>query len=390
MVMKRFLLSIFVLSVSVCAWAQEYGRTEVLTFDSKEMGHERKVFISLPECYEEDPLTYFDVIYVFDAQTRSFFDMVRSMVSFTSGNAKRYIVAGIISPFDEDTGYGRNDDLLPTPVNTNPKTFFGGHHGGADKLMAFLKNEVAPRIEANYRVKRGKIAVGHSLGASFILYSFLQDPALFDAFIAVSPNFAYDGERLAKEFTAFDFSGVSGDKFFYISNANEGSDYWRDWAPAREKVYTLLHDGSLPENITHAVGRFPDESHWSTFPPALFDAMKRYFAYRGKTPSRFSDEPRRVRISVTVPDEDDEVYIVGDQHALGNGETDKVKMEKVSRMRRELTLTLQGPAEIKFTRGSWDTEAEVDGTSYYMDYIWIDPLKADTFDFKILDWSDRW
>ena len=37
-------------------------------------------------------------------------------------------------------------------------------------------------------------------------------------------------------------------------------------------------------------------------------------------------------------------------------------MDWISEEEREIKLSLQGPAQFKFTRGSWDTEAEVIGT----------------------------
>ena len=59
-------------------------------------------------------------------------------------------------------------------------------------------------------------------------------------------------------------------------------------------------------------------------------------------------------IKVSVPDTTDEVYIVGNQDALGNWEPDKIKMKKISDREREIELKLTFPAEFKFTRGSWD------------------------------------
>ena len=61
-------------------------------------------------------------------------------------------------------------------------------------------------------------------------------------------------------------------------------------------------------------------------------------------------------IKVSVPNTTDEVYIVGNQEALGSWEPNKIKMKKISDREREIELRLTFPAEFKFTRGSWESE----------------------------------
>ena len=55
-------------------------------------------------------------------------------------------------------------------------------------------------------------------------------------------------------------------------------------------------------------------------------------------------------IKVIVPNKTDEVYITGNQEALGNWTPDLVKMDKVSDYERTITLNLTYPAEFKFTK----------------------------------------
>ena len=64
-------------------------------------------------------------------------------------------------------------------------------------------------------------------------------------------------------------------------------------------------------------------------------------------------------IRVSVPNNTDEVYIVGNQDALGNWTPDKVRMNRNSDYEREISLKLNFPAEFKFTRGSWHSEAVI-------------------------------
>src|SRR5690606_79640 len=63
------------------------------------------------------------------------------------------------------------------------------------------------------------------------------------------------------------------------------------------------------------------------------------------------------KIKVAVPDKNDEVYIVGNQSNLGDWNPNKIKMNKTSDFAREISIELTFPAEFKFTRGTWDSEA---------------------------------
>lgn len=64
-------------------------------------------------------------------------------------------------------------------------------------------------------------------------------------------------------------------------------------------------------------------------------------------------------IRVSVPNNTDEVYIVGNQENLGDWQPDKMKLKKISEYDREISLNLTFPAEFKFTRGNWKSEANV-------------------------------
>ncbi|WP_299522354.1 alpha/beta hydrolase-fold protein [Winogradskyella sp.] len=69
----------------------------------------------------------------------------------------------------------------------------------------------------------------------------------------------------------------------------------------------------------------------------------------------FGQEKRTIK--VIVPNKTDEVFITGNQESLGNWNPNRVKMEKVSDYERSLTVDLNYPAEFKFTKGDWNSEA---------------------------------
>ena len=81
----------------------------------------------------------------------------------------------------------RATDYTPTP---------GDRKGSGDgpKFLHFMKAELIPFIELNYRGDpTRRILGGHSLGGLFTLYAMLTDPTLFWGYLAGSP--AIPGQR---------------------------------------------------------------------------------------------------------------------------------------------------------------------------------------------------
>ncbi len=362
--MKLKIITSFIL-IFICKMtiAQSIARVENVKIQSQIMNQEREILVYTPIDYDWRANEYFNVIYVFDSQNREFFDYTTSIISFLTNGNKSFIVVGITSPFNEQLDYARNNDLLPVLSTNESINRYGKYSGNSDKFLEFVSNEVKNYVDKNYRTLNENIAIGHSLSASFILRSMAIKPNLFSSYIAISPNFAYEEEMLAKEMVNFDYSKIDKSTYIFLSNANEGIDYWQEWKPARDKVYSFLRDSLKNENLTIEIDSFPNNNHWNTFPSGLNNALKFYFEnIQKKQESELSKEMYEVTIRVKVNNKNDIVYITGNQANLGDWNPNKVKMKKLSEFEREIVLKIASPAQFKFTKGTWETELKVVGT----------------------------
>ena len=367
--------------------AQPIARVSSVKIFSKSLNQERELLIYTPVDYDNRIHELFEVVYVFDSQSREFFDYTSAIMSFVADSPKSVIVVGVTSPYNEKLDYSRNNDFLPVLETADAKKRYGKYHGNADQFLDYVASEVIPFIDANYRTLDSNTAVGHSLGASFILNALLEKPGLFQNCIAVSPNFAYDQNKLEKKVVQFDYSKITKPTFIYLSHADEGVDYWPEWKPAREKVYAFFNGQKSQKNITVKTGEFPDSNHWRTFPLGLNDALTHYFKTIQPAREKMLDaQEHEVTITVKVPKKDDVVYITGNQTSLADWNPGKIMMVKTSDHERKITVKLKGPAQFKFTRGSWDTAAEVTGTH---NNCMIKPESAKTFEFEITGYVDR-
>ena len=144
--MKRLFASVAVAATFIAnSFGQQTARVETKTFESEYFPFPREVFIYTPAFYEEATEDDYDVIYVFDSQWRSRFDLVHSLMHDgcqpDEENPISYIVVGIPSPEVTEFSYSRNLDLLPVPKNieTTDSTWYNSAN-----FKKFLKNEVMP------------------------------------------------------------------------------------------------------------------------------------------------------------------------------------------------------------------------------------------------------
>lgn len=354
--MKRLSLFLAILSVlPSVVLAQQLARVENVKFKSEYFPFEREILVYTPTWYDENDQTALDVIYVFDSQMRSHFGLVYGLldeIQYEGEDMLPFIVVGVVSPFVPDMNYNRNNDFLPVPEKFTPSE---PYYGSADKLRKHLENEVMPYIDSHYRTSGHTLAVGHSLGASFVLDSFASHN-LFDDCIAISPNFTWDENRFANSFLNCDYSNGKP-HYIFLSMANESEQtgwpaQWREaWDFVKGKVASEPH----PENVRILVNEYPDFSHMRCYVEALTDALPHYAMYRHTT--AFTDSVTHpVHIELTGSWLNGDVFITGNQPQLGNWDPQGIKMNKIDDTTYTIDLDLMLPAEFKFTQGSWDSQ----------------------------------
>jgi predicted alpha/beta superfamily hydrolase len=137
------------------------------TINSEILKQARTLFVYLPADYNEDTIKAYPVHYISDGPATSnlYFDLIRL------NGMMNYVPESIVIGLSSD---GRNEHF-------NLKS-------NAGKYLEFVQNEVIPFVEQHYRTKKYKVFAGHSAGGHFAMYTMLQNPGLFNAYIAGSPG----------------------------------------------------------------------------------------------------------------------------------------------------------------------------------------------------------
>lgn len=384
--MKIFIVSfLLICATALQVHAQSIANVNRLNIYSKILDQERPILIYTPQSYEDEKYAAYDVIYVFDAQNREEFDLVHSSLSYLNFS-KKIIVVGVCSPYYEETNYVRNDDYLPKPIN-NP-SYYPTNNPNAENFWKYFTEEVVPYIDNNYRTTDAKFAVGHSLSASFVVDKTIHFPGFFKGTIAVSPNFAYDEFRLANDFTTLDFTKIKENTFLYTSQADEFKTMPKTWNEGYEKFKNFIEQKKELGKLTLLNKEFPEENHWGSYLPSLVYGLKNLKNFMDNNPNAPKGEFQTITFQVSVPDKNDEVYIVGNQENLGNWNPAKVKFKKITDYDRELKIKVQFPIEFKITRGSWQSEGatnENDGGNIVISK----PDSSKIITLKVLQWFDK-
>lgn len=164
------------------------------------------IFISLPKDYGKKQQTL-PVIYLLDANV--YFDIVANTMAENKTNA---ILVGIgYSDFIKMDSLRERDYTFPKASSQDSLPI----SGGADKFLAFIKEELIPYVDGNYTTDTNKRTImGHSLGGYFVLYALkeelIKNQTDITHFVAASPSLDYCDNYLMKEFkhTAIDSSPI--------------------------------------------------------------------------------------------------------------------------------------------------------------------------------------
>jgi predicted alpha/beta superfamily hydrolase len=195
--MKQIISFILFFLFAIAATAQfpevTIPGSQLRKIQSTIVNQEYELHILLPGGYEKSTKKY-PVVYLMDSQWD--FPLLKSLYGqhYYDGFIPELIVAGVTwGGTDPKPDSLRARDYTPT----NEKRMI--QSGGADKFLSFMKNELFPFIETNYKADpANRTLMGCSLGGLITLYALFTQPELFTGYAAASPAIGWDREVLYK------------------------------------------------------------------------------------------------------------------------------------------------------------------------------------------------
>ncbi len=266
--MKRT-FSIISILFSLILSAQQYsGISKSHKITSTVFDTEREIRVFVPFSYTESDTQKYPTIYLFDAQFDAFFDMTAGLMDYMVqiGELNEFIIVGIKTEH-------RPKEFTPKYVNEKTKTDWKDIEIGKSQLLEnHLRDEVFPFVDQKYRVEPFKMAIGHSLGGTFVLNTVFSQPDFFQAIIAISPNLSYDYEQLVKAFDEYFTSNKSLNKLIYMSAGTVGNMENKFRKSAQKLDHIIKYHN--PKNLNYTFRIFEGENHSTTPIYTISNAFK--------------------------------------------------------------------------------------------------------------------
>jgi predicted alpha/beta superfamily hydrolase len=169
--------------------------SELRTFNSKIINQEYVLHIQVPAGYATSTKKY-PVVYLMDSQWD--FALLAALYGeqYYDGFIPETIIVGVTWG-----GPHPNPDSLRTRDYTPTKQPNAPQSGGAPAFLSFMKNELFPFIESNYKAdKNNRSLMGCSLGGLFTLFALFTEPGLFQGYVAASPAIGWDNGVLFNKY----------------------------------------------------------------------------------------------------------------------------------------------------------------------------------------------
>ena len=248
---------LFLLTTAVYAQSKEkFSRNQAIKISSSILNETRNMSIYLPDDYAYSDSKY-PVLYLLDGGTHLQHAGGAADYLSTQGSIPDIIVVAIHN-------IDRSRDFSPVHVENIPTS------GGAEKFLGFLSKELVPYMDENYRTAGFDILLGHSFGGTFIGYTLLAKPNLFDAYLAVSPYLMFADNLVVKQ-ASEKLKPFKDTKYFYMTVGNED----RYFETLEE--YSSIMKEKAGESVEFKYVKMMEENHGTTPYFTVFSGLRFIF-----------------------------------------------------------------------------------------------------------------
>lgn len=255
------------------------GATERLIASST--GDLYRVMVFQPE--QPAPAGGYPVLYVLDGDDN--FPIAAATASrLIRAGSRSGVEPGVIVAIASGDLARRSRDYTPAiegePVKPG-QPGYGLPTGGADAFLEFIEQQVHPAVTAKLPVNRDRLAiVGHSFGGLFVLHALSAKPKFFSTYIAASPSlWIGDGQLLREARLAPIDPGHKRRLILNIAEREGGSGNVGGTALENAaQLRKILSERGVEVKYRLLSG----ESHGSSMPPTLTDAVREAFRAAGK------------------------------------------------------------------------------------------------------------
>jgi len=237
---------------------------ETFTLQSKALGETRRINVYRPQPWGLDPKTPLPVLYMPDGGIGEDFLHVAGLVQVLTGNGsmRPFLLVGI-----ENTERRRD---MTGPSNVAEDRKIAPRIGGSAAYRDFLRDELMPQIRQRYATTDERALIGESLAGLFVIETLLQEPALFNSYIALDPSLWWNhGALLSGAGKQLPSVARSGARLFLASSGQP------ELAASSARLAAVLQQTSPATLVKYQP--LPEETHATIYHPAALLGLRTLF-----------------------------------------------------------------------------------------------------------------
>ncbi|MBB5205543.1 hypothetical protein HNQ51_002862 [Inhella inkyongensis] len=230
-----------------------------LLVDSRVMGEARRINVYTPQLLPGQQPSPLPLLLVLDGGMGEDFLHIAGLlqVGVANGSVRPFRLVGI-----ENTERRRD---LTGPTQNEDDRKMAPRVGGSERFRRFVRDEVLPLIEARYPSTAERALMGESLAGLFVFETLLQEPQLFDHYIAIDPSLWWNDKALLAQ-AAKGIGLAEQPKHLFMAY---GADMLRGEAPTRAALQAGAQAG-----LRWRLELAPDEGHSTLYHPMALKALR--------------------------------------------------------------------------------------------------------------------
>lgn len=219
---------------------------------SKAQEQNRHLLVNLPDNYTESTKRY-PVLYLLDGGRHLNHAIISTQLLQKQERVPEMIIVAI----------SNNDKLDHDPDR------------GKEKFTLFIKNEVMPYINENYRTTGLNTLFGHTKAGWLTIELLASHPELFKNYISASAPLQYDELAIYNKILANSQTNKANAKSLYFTLSSEAEES-KLYTDAFNNFVKLL-TANPPKNLDWRYEYLTNQTHLTTSLPALFNGMTHVF-----------------------------------------------------------------------------------------------------------------
>lgn len=244
---------------------------ESFTLASQALGETRRLNVYVARAWDTPPDAPLPVLYMPDGGVQEDFLHVAGLlqVSVANGTMRPFMLVGI-----ENTQRRRD---LTGPTDNPEDRKIAPVVGGSQAYRNFIRDELMPEVQRRYRTTGETAIVGESLAGLFVVETFLQEPTLFNHYLAFDPSLWWNHSALGGKAGAALAAHKSelAQRSLYLASSGE-----KGIAVEVQRLQQVLADAALP-GLAWSVNPMPEETHGTIYHPAALKAFRSVFKPTG-------------------------------------------------------------------------------------------------------------